>query len=56
MSILRYDLTSNDWVIFARRGPAGRTNSRGRPLFRYMGGCGAHEVIIESPDHGTSMT
>lgn len=21
------------------------------PLFRYMGGCGAHEVIIESPDH-----
>lgn len=21
------------------------------PVFRYMGGCGAHEVIIESPDH-----
>ncbi|MFG0335028.1 MAG: galactose-1-phosphate uridylyltransferase [Maioricimonas sp. JB049] len=21
------------------------------PLFRHMGGCGAHEVIIESPDH-----
>ncbi|MBI3465246.1 MAG: galactose-1-phosphate uridylyltransferase, partial [Planctomycetes bacterium] len=22
------------------------------PLFRSMGGCGAHEVIIESPEHG----
>ncbi len=21
------------------------------PMFHYMGGCGAHEVIIESPDH-----
>jgi UDPglucose--hexose-1-phosphate uridylyltransferase len=21
------------------------------PMFRHMGGCGAHEVIIESPDH-----
>jgi UDPglucose--hexose-1-phosphate uridylyltransferase len=21
------------------------------PLFRFMGGCGAHEVIIETPDH-----
>jgi UDPglucose--hexose-1-phosphate uridylyltransferase len=21
------------------------------PLFRFMGGCGAHEVIIEAPDH-----
>src|SRR5262245_41119478 len=25
------------------------------PLFRYMGGCGAHEVIIESPDHNTLL-
>ncbi|MBI1849365.1 MAG: DUF4931 domain-containing protein [Planctomycetes bacterium] len=23
--------------------------------FRYMGGCGAHEVIIESPDHRTAL-
>ncbi len=23
----------------------------GSPLFRHRGGCGAHEVIIESPDH-----
>lgn len=25
------------------------------PLFRSMGGCGAHEVIIDSPDHNTSL-
>lgn len=25
------------------------------PLFRRMGGCGAHEVIIESPDHATPL-
>ncbi|MBI3463541.1 MAG: galactose-1-phosphate uridylyltransferase [Planctomycetes bacterium] len=121
MSILRYDLTSNDWVIFAPsrarrpqefKRPAGLANAplaadsscpfcpgnerlttpeifalRGNtapntpgwrvrvipnkfpalrieedlrrledgPLFRYMGGCGAHEVIIESPDHGTVL-
>lgn len=24
-------------------------------VFRHMGGCGAHEVIIESPDHDTSL-
>jgi UDPglucose--hexose-1-phosphate uridylyltransferase len=117
MSLLRYDLTTNDWVIFApersRRphewkqaleqgehpkraaGPcpfcpgsegmtgqeicAVRSSSTPNapdwrvrvipnkfpalrieeeslrfqegPVFRYMGGCGAHEVIIESPEH-----
>ncbi|MER3415531.1 MAG: galactose-1-phosphate uridylyltransferase [Gemmataceae bacterium] len=25
------------------------------PLFRHMGGCGAHEVIIESPDHERTL-
>jgi UDPglucose--hexose-1-phosphate uridylyltransferase len=121
MSILRYDLTSNDWVIFAPsrarrphefKRPAGQPTAtlspdsscpfcpgnesmtppeifalRGNtppnspgwrvrvipnkfpalrieeehrrledgPLFRYMGGCGAHEVIIESPDHGAVL-
>lgn len=25
------------------------------PLFRYMGGCGAHEVIIDSPLHAVSL-
>lgn len=25
------------------------------PMFRHMGGCGAHEVIIESPDHVLSL-
>lgn len=30
-------------------GPDGGTD--GSPLFRHRGGCGAHEVIIESPDH-----
>lgn len=25
------------------------------PMFRYMGGCGAHEVIIESPDHSLPL-
>lgn len=114
MSILRFDVTTNDWVIFApersrrpqekqpKESPAVDTlslcpfcpgNERlaspeifavrsGTPpnasgwkvrvipnkypalrieednhrleegFFRYMGGCGAHEVIIESPDHG----
>lgn len=114
MSILRYDVTTNDWVVFAperaRRpddvrktdpvelptaslcpfcpgnerftGPeifalrAGtipntpgwtlrvvpnkfpalrieedRKRHDAGPLFRYMGGCGAHEVIIETPEH-----
>lgn len=117
MSLLRHDLTTNDWVTFAperARSPYGwqqttemRTTSlptaedcpfcpgnermtgpeiyslRGGtapnspgwrvrvipnkfpalrieeearreeegPMFRHMGGCGAHEVIIESPDH-----
>ena len=121
MSLLRYDLTSNDWVIFAPsrarrphelKRPAGPTTAalpydascpfcpgneritppeifalRGNappntpgwrvrvipnkfpalrieedlrrledgPLFHYMGGCGAHEVIIESPDHSTVL-
>jgi UDPglucose--hexose-1-phosphate uridylyltransferase len=121
MSMLRYDLTSNDWVIFAPsrarrphefKRPAGSVatslpadslcpfcpgnermtppeifalrgttppNSPGwrvrvipnkfpalrieedhrrfedGPLFRYMGGCGAHEVIVESPDHSTVL-
>jgi UDPglucose--hexose-1-phosphate uridylyltransferase len=121
MSMLRYDITSNDWVIFApsraqrpheiknparvsarplpsetscpfcpgneqmtppeiyavRTGsapntpgwqvrvipnkfPALRIEEDLRrlddgPLFRYMGGCGAHEVIIESPQHNTSL-
>jgi UDPglucose--hexose-1-phosphate uridylyltransferase len=31
-----------------RRGQAGR-------LFRFMGGCGAHEVIIDSPSHTLSL-
>lgn len=114
MSFLRYDITTNDWVIFApertRRphnlkkgaitdaGPQGLCpfcpgnehltgpeifalrgstppNTPGwtvrvvpnrfpalrieedhhrheeGPLFRFMGGCGAHEVIIEAPEH-----
>ena len=117
MSLLRYDLTTNDWVIFAPErshrphewkkvaneeaatigqvgqcpfcpgnegmtGPevcAVRSGSgpntpdwqvrvipnkfpalrieeeclrfQEGPVFRYMGGCGAHEVIIESPEH-----
>lgn len=114
MSLLRYDLTTNDWVIFAperskrphdlvqpadirsdqpsacpfcpgneectgpeidaiREGternrpgwrvrvipnkfPALRIEEENRRFqegssFRYMGGCGAHEVVIESPDH-----
>ena len=120
MSVLRYDLTSNDWVIFApsrarrphefkrpvgltvspsadaacpfcagnermtppeiyalRQGtPANTPGWRVRvipnkfpalrieddlrrledgPLFHYMGGCGAHEVLIESPDHSTAL-
>jgi UDPglucose--hexose-1-phosphate uridylyltransferase len=25
------------------------------PFFRYLGGCGAHEVIIESPDHNSVL-
>jgi UDPglucose--hexose-1-phosphate uridylyltransferase len=25
------------------------------PLFRFMGGCGAHEVIIETPEHGRML-
>jgi UDPglucose--hexose-1-phosphate uridylyltransferase len=119
-SILRYDLTSNDWVIFApsrarrphelkgtgEEAPAlpltgskcpfcpgnesmtppeidalrdtspntpgwqvrvipnkfpalrieeDRHRLEDGPLFRYMGGCGAHEVIIESPDHQTVL-
>ena len=121
MSTLRYDLTSNDWVIFApsrarrphelkkaaglsaeslafdskcpfcpgnesmtppeiyalrgstspiipgwrvrvipNKFPALRIEEHPHrledgPLFRYMGGCGAHEVIIESPDHQTVL-
>jgi len=117
MSLLRYDVTTNDWVVFApertRRphdlkrpdvairppsaggelcpfcpgnehltGPeifAQRSGTAGwsvrvvankfpalrieenehrieeGPLFRAMGGCGAHEVIIESPDHNLSL-
>jgi UDPglucose--hexose-1-phosphate uridylyltransferase len=120
MSLIRYDVTTNDWVIFAperiRRpydvkkstGPSIRPRSeelcpfcpgnehlagpeifalRGNtapnkpgwtvrvipnkfpalrieedhhrqetgPLHRFMGGCGAHEVIIESPEHGSSF-
>lgn len=122
MSTLRYDPTTNDWVIFApsrarrphelRRGEtrgtgaapvakicpfcpgnehltppeifAVRDNSHGlpsdwrvrvvanmfpalrieessesfeagRPFFRYRGGCGAHEVVIESPEHDTIL-
>ena len=26
------------------------------PLFHRMGGCGAHEIIIESPDHNSILT
>lgn len=26
-----------------------------RPAFSYMGGCGAHEVIVESPDHNVFL-
>jgi len=117
MSLLRHDLTTNDWVIFAperarrphewkqcaeqsatpapsatgcpfcpgnermtgpevhalrgssppnspgwsvrvvpNKFPALRIEEESRrfeegPVFRYMGGCGAHEVIVESPDH-----
>jgi UDPglucose--hexose-1-phosphate uridylyltransferase len=114
MSFLRYDVTTNDWVIFAperarrMQAPAEQPVARSTPrdlcpfcpgnerltsteiyavrhasppnspgwatrvvpnkfpalrieedqhrhdeglLFRSMGGCGAHEVIIESPDH-----
>lgn len=28
-----------------------RSIEEGRPFFRFRGGCGAHEVIIESPEH-----
>jgi UDPglucose--hexose-1-phosphate uridylyltransferase len=28
-----------------------RSYEAARPFFRYRGGCGAHEVIVESPDH-----
>lgn len=121
MSLLRYDIATNDWVIFApervrRPHDSGRAdvstplaqppdtwcpfcpgnerlaspeiyslrdgggpNSPGwsvrvvsnkfpalrieedprrleaGPLFRFMGGCGAHEVIIESPEHSTFL-
>ncbi len=121
MSILRYDPTSNDWVIFApsrtrRPYELKKTDSPGAdsrlaerscpfcpgnehltppevfamrdhstpnaagwrvrvipnkfpaltieeethrtddgPIFRHMGGCGAHEVIIESPRHNTML-
>lgn len=121
MSILRYDPTTSDWVIFApararrphefKRGPiesptvapakpcpfcpgserltppevyalrngtlpnsagwqvrvvpnmfpalrieeANETVEDERPFFRYHGGCGAHEVIIESPDHDKAL-
>ncbi len=110
MSLLRFDPTTNDWVVFApersrrphankkaasaapvaegvcpfcpgnerlttpeiyswRRGNAGWSvrvvpnkfpalrieegpdRFEEGPLFRAMGGCGAHEVIIESPEH-----
>lgn len=114
MSLLRYDLCTNDWVIFAsersrrphdlagapeaiasspvecpfcpghealtgpeidavrdsasknapdwkvrvipNKFPALRIEEENRrcqegAVFRYMGGCGAHEVIVESPDH-----
>lgn len=120
MSFLRYDVTTNDWVIFApersrRPHPLKRDNETGAspppsgqlcpfcpgnerltapeiyalrggtapntpgwtvrvvpnkfpalrieedhhrhedgPLFRFMGGCGAHEVIIETPEHDLS--
>lgn len=26
-----------------------------QPTFHYMGGCGAHEVVVESPDHTTFL-
>jgi UDPglucose--hexose-1-phosphate uridylyltransferase len=116
MSLLRYDVTTNDWVVFApqrarrlqadvknhaatasdaarevcpfcpgnerltgpeiyadhtgtgvgrvrvvaNKFPALRIEENERrleegPLFRSMGGCGAHEVIIESPDHKLSL-
>jgi UDPglucose--hexose-1-phosphate uridylyltransferase len=121
MSVLRYDPTTSDWVIFAparaRRPhefkrqpleqllkPAGKpcpfcagnerltppevyavrngsppntsdwrvrvipnmfpalrieedieTAEEDQPFFRYRGGCGAHEVIIESPDHDIAL-
>jgi UDPglucose--hexose-1-phosphate uridylyltransferase len=113
MSLLRHDITTNDWVIFAperARRPHDRESGRASssppsgcpfcpgnerlagpeiytlrggtaanspgwsirvipnkfpalrieddfrrveegPLFRFMGGCGAHEVIIETPQH-----
>jgi UDPglucose--hexose-1-phosphate uridylyltransferase len=115
MSVLRFDATTNDWVIFAperavrpheqqggQRPPAGMLSTAGTAtcpfcpghehltgpeiyavrdagarwrtrvipnkfpalrieadhrrqeegaLFRTMGGCGAHEVVVESPDH-----
>jgi UDPglucose--hexose-1-phosphate uridylyltransferase len=114
MSFMRYDVTTNDWVIFAperirrphdlKRKPAAPLLPEGvcpfcpgnehlagpeifalrgntapnrpgwtvrvvpnkfpalriednhhrheeGPLFRFMGGCGAHEVIIETPEH-----
>jgi UDPglucose--hexose-1-phosphate uridylyltransferase len=112
--MLRYDVTTNDWVIFApsramrpenfRRRPYGRGDNDESPcpfcpgnesmtpreiatvrdesgwqvrvvpnkfpalrieenhrrvhnggLFRSMGGCGAHEVIIDSPQHKTPL-
>jgi UDPglucose--hexose-1-phosphate uridylyltransferase len=117
MSLLRYDPTTNDWVIFApsralrphhlpapsagptaavpcpfcpgneaftppeiylarRGGPNVPSNWRVRvmpnkfpalrieedtrrieetPAFYYMGGCGAHEVIVESPEHAVFL-
>lgn len=113
MSILRFDLTTKDWVIFApdrsrrpRELEAARASSAAPPgpcpfcpgnerltpaeiyavrsgdrwrvrvvpnrypvlriedeatryedgrMFQSMGGCGAHEVIIESPDHDLSL-
>ncbi|HMP02327.1 MAG TPA: galactose-1-phosphate uridylyltransferase [Gemmatales bacterium] len=114
MSLLRYDVTTGDWIIFAPE--RGRRPSHGKQaqapatepvqcpfcpgqeatgskeiftvripsgngwlvrviankypalriedhiqrvedgrLFRHMGGCGAHEVVIESPDHSVYL-
>ena len=50
--------SESDWQVrvVANQFPALRIeedhhrNDEG-PMFQYMGGCGAHEVVIESPDH-----
>ena len=39
----------------ALRPDASRTRERTQPLFRQMGGRGAHEVVVCSPDHAWSL-